>query len=177
MIPLLLAAFLIAGPASAQNGDGGGSSSLFASLNAFLNGPARRAPRVAAVGAVRGGIPTDQGEDLDQRLLDRARVLRAALLRDAPSARDARAAASVYEALAASEFVQALAVTGGVPEDIAPPKNDAADALSAWASQPRRPPLPAPVKALLTGSPAGIDDKALVAAGWGDYARGLSPSG
>ena len=172
MIPLLLAALLSAGPAAAQTGD-----SLFASISAFLNGPVKRAPRAVAVAAVRGGIPTDQGENLDLRLLDRARNLRAALLRPEPAPGDARAAASVYDALAASEFVQALAVKGGVAANAAPPKKDAAAALASWASGPRRPPLSSSVKSLLTGPADAIDDKALVAAGWGAYARGLSPSG
>ncbi len=38
-------------------------------------------------------------------------------------------------------------------------------------------PPPAEIKKLLTGPAESIDDKALVAAGWGTYARGLSPSG
>ena len=172
MIPLLVAALLSANPAAAQNGD-----SLFSSISAFLNGPVRRAPRVAAVAAVRGGIPTDQGENLDLRLLDRARNLRAGLLRPDPAPGDARAASSVYAALAASEFVQALAVTGGVANNMAVPRKDAAAALSAWASEPRRPPLIGTIKALLTGPADAIDDKSLVADGWGKYARGLSPSG
>jgi len=173
---LLVAALLSSSPAAAKPGETGSLSALFASLNSFLNGPVRRAPRVAAVAAVRGGIPTDQGEDLDLRLLDRARALRAALLRPDPGPGDQRAAASVYDALAASEFVQALAVTGG-GEDAAAPKRDAARALASWAAAPRRVAAPAEVKALLTGPAAQIDDKALVAAGWGGYVRGLSPSG
>ena len=177
MIPLFLALLLTSSPASAKPQDDGALSSLFASLNSFLNGPARRAPRIAAVAAVRGGIPTDQGEDLDLRLLDRARALRAALLRPEPSAGDARAVSSVYDALAASEFVQALAVTGGVPENMAPPRQAAADALRAWASAPRRVAAPDAIKTLLNRPSAAIDDKALVAAGWGAYVRGLSPIG
>ncbi|HXS99359.1 MAG TPA: hypothetical protein VN915_01655, partial [Elusimicrobiota bacterium] len=173
---VLLAALLSSSPAAAKPAESGPLSSLFASLNSFLNGPVRRAPRVAAVAAVRGGIPTDQGEDLDLRLLDRARALRAALLRPDPSPGDLRAAASVYDALAASEFTQALAVTDG-GRDAAVPKRDAARALAAWAAAPRRAPAPAAVKALLTGPAGAIDDKALVAAGWGAYARGLSPAG
>ena len=177
MIPLLLSALLSASPAAAQNGDNGALTSLFSSISSFLNGPVRHAPRVTAVAAVRGGIPTDQGENLDLRLLDRARNLRAALLRPDPAPGDARAAASVYDALAASEFVQALAVTGGVAANVEPPKKDAATALSAWAAGPRRPPLPGSIKTLLTGPAGAIDDKALVAAGWGAYARALSPAG
>jgi serine protease Do len=175
MIPLLLAALFASCPAAAQGGDPGALTPLFSSVSSFLNGSARSAPRVAAVMAVRGGIPTDQGEDLDQRLLDRARALRAALLLPDSTPADARAAASVYEALAASEFVQALAVTGD--DAAATEKKDAADALEAWASEPRLPSLPRNVQLLLSGPADEIDDKALVAAGWGDYVRGLSPSG
>lgn len=175
MIPLfLLSALLSTNPALAQGPDA--LSSLFKSVTSFLNGPVRRAPRVAAVMAVRGGIPTDQGEDLDLRLLDRARALRAALLRPDPAPGDARALASIYEALAASEFVQTLAVAGGVTEKIAESKNEAADALAKWATAPRARPLPGKVKALMTGPASVIDDKALVAAGWGGYVRALSPS-
>ena len=173
---LFLSALLSPGPAAAQSPDSGPLAALFASVSSFLNGPVLRSPRVAAVAAVRGGIPSDQGEDLDQRLLDRARVLRAALLRPDPSSGDARALASVYEALAASEFVQALAVQGDDSENIAVAKNKAATELSKWSSEPRARPLPAEVKALLTGPVFAIDDKALVAAGWGGYVRALSPS-
>jgi serine protease Do len=178
MIPFFLAVLLTTSPASAApRHDDGALASLFSSLNAFLNGPARVAPRVPAVAAVRGGIPTDQGENLDLRLLDRVRGLRAALLRPAPAPGDLRATASVYEALAASEFVQALAVPAMADDQAAAPKKQAAAALVAWAAQPHRVPPPAKVKALLTGPVAAIDDKALVAAGWAGYARGLSPSG
>ena len=173
---LLLAALLSISPASAKPNESGSLSSLFASLNSFLNGPVRRAPRIPAVAAVRGGIPTDQGEDLDLRLLDRARALRAALLRPEPGSDDLRAAASVYDALAASEWVQALAVSAGGPA-LAAPKKEASAALRSWASAARRVPAPAAVNALLEGPVAAIDDKALVAAGWGDYVRSLSPSG
>lgn len=174
---LLLAALLTTAPASAKNNDGGPLASLFANVSAFLNGPVKRAPRVTAVAAVRGGIPTDQGEDLDLRLLDRARSLRAALLRPDPATADLSAAAAAYEALAASEFVQALAVAGGVRENTAAPKMEAAAALKAWATESRRVSPPPAVKALLTGPASEIDDKALVAAGWAAFARGLSPSG
>ena len=177
MITLLLAALLTTSPASAKTGDASSLSSLFSSISTFLNGPVKHSPRVAAVAAVRGGIPTDQGEDLDLRLLDRARGLRAALLRPEPAPADLRAVSSVYEALAASEFVQALAVAGGVPENVAPPKKEAADELAGWATETRRVPPPAAVRSLLAGPAAAIDDKALVAAGWGAYARELSPSG
>jgi serine protease Do len=176
MRSLLLAALLSSSAAAARPAGDGALASLFASLDSFLNGPVKRAPRVAAVAAVRGGIPTDQGEDLDLRLLDRARTLRAALLRPDSGAGERRAASSVYDALAASEFVQALAVAGG-GDAAAGPKKDAAAALASWAAAPRRAAVPASIKGLLTGPAAAIDDKALVAAGWGGYVRGLSPAG
>jgi serine protease Do len=172
MIFLLLASLLTTSPAYAKPADSGALAALFSSLNTFLNGPVRRAPRVTAVAAVRGGIPTDQGEDLDLRLLDRVRALRAALLRPDPSPGDVRAAASAYDALAASEFVQALAVAGAAEA----PKKDAAAALSKWARALHSRPLTAELKKLLTGPAAAIDDKTLVAAGWGAYARALSPA-
>ena len=166
----LLVALLLAAPAFAAS-TASSNDSLFKSIRKFLNGPARKASRVAAVAAVRGGIPTDQGENLDQRLTDRARLLRAALLRPDASNADVTAAAAVYEALSASQFTQALAVEGG---DEAKP--EAAAALALWATAPRTPALPAAVKALMAGPAAKIDDKALVAAGWGGYVRGLTPA-
>jgi S1-C subfamily serine protease len=126
---------------------------------------------VTAVAAVRGGIPTDQGENLDLRLTDRARVLRAALLRPDASDMNVRTLSSIYDALAASQYVQALAVVGG--DDA---KSDAASSLSTWAVVPRLRPVPASVQALMTGPAAKIDDKALVAAGWGGYVRAMTPS-
>jgi serine protease Do len=173
---LVLLALASSAPAAAQPSDSCSLNSLFKSVTDFLNGPARRSNRAAAVAAVRGGIPSDQGENLDQRLLDRARVLRAALLRPDPSSGDERALKSVYDALAASEFVQALAVKGGVPANVAVPKNAAASELMKWARQDRSRPAPSAVKSLLTGASSAINDKALVAAGWGEYVRALSPS-
>ncbi|MBI3565873.1 MAG: trypsin-like peptidase domain-containing protein [Elusimicrobia bacterium] len=173
MNPFLLAFLLAAAPASAQKKDHGALASLFAGIDAFLNGPVKRSPRVAGVAAVRGGIPTDQGEDLDQRLLDRARVLRAALLRPDASAGAARQAAAVYDALSASQGVQTLAVAGAGADA----RREAAADLAEWARARRDPPLPSAVKALLTGPAGKIDDKALVSAGWGAYARTLAPAG
>jgi serine protease Do len=168
---LLLALLLLPRPAVAKPPEPSAADSLFANIRHFLNGPARRAHRVAAVAAVRGGIPTDQGENLDQRLLDRARALRAALLRPDAAAADAAALIPVYDALAASQYVQALAVEGGPAG-----KAEAAAALARWADAPRAPALPATVKSLMKGPFEKIDDKTLVAAGWGGYARGLSPA-
>jgi serine protease Do len=157
-------------PASAETSP---ISSLFQRVSAYLNAPAvRKSPRRPAVAAVRGGIPTEQGEDLDLRLLDRARALRAALERPDASARDEASLRPIYEALAASQYVQALSIEGAPAA-----RAEAAGALDVWAKEPRRPGLPAGVIALLTGPAARIDDKALVQAGWGRHARTLAPSG
>ena len=150
-----------------------GLSSLFKRVSSYLNAPAvRKSPRHAAVAAVRGGIPTDQGEDLDGRLLDRARALREALKRPAALPRDEAALRPIYEALAASQFVQALSIVGA-PET----RGEAAAALEAWAKAPHTPGLPAGVITLLRGPSARIDDKELVKAGWGRHARLLAPTG
>jgi len=149
------------------------AASLFKRVSAYLRGPSvRGAPRYAAVAAVRGGIPTDQGEDLDGRLLDRARELRAALNRPDPAPRDEAALRPIYDALAASQFVQALAIVGA-PEA----RGEAAKALEDWAKDRREPAAPERVIALFTGPAARIDDKELVKAGWGGFARRLAPSG
>ena len=171
MKALFLTFLLASSPVCARAADSGSVEELFKNIRKFLQGPARRAHRVTAVAAVRGGIPTDQGENLDQRLADRARALRASLLRVHPSDADARSLSSLYELLAASQYVQALAVEGG--DDAKP---EAAKALSRWAEAPRAAVLPNGVKALMTGPANKIDDKALVAAGWGGYVRAQTPA-
>jgi len=173
MTRFLLALLLLPVVASAQQPSDsvGGLSALLRRVSAYLNQPDLKSNSVAAVAAVRGGIPTDQGENLDLRLLDRARLLRAALQRPRPSAGDARALREIYEALAASQDVQALAVVGGGMS-----RRAAARDLAAWAEAPHGRPLPDGVKKLLTGPAARIDDKALVSAGWAVYVRGLSPT-
>jgi serine protease Do len=173
MTTFLAVLVLSSGLASAQPAaeSGGGSlAALLHRVSVYLNRPEVREKTVAAVAAVRGGIPTDQGENLDLRLKDRAGLLRAALLRPRPSDADARALRPIYEALAASADVQALAVVGGGMS-----RRTAARDLAAWAAASRA--LPVGVKRLLTGPAERIDDKALVAAGWGGYVRGLSPVG
>ncbi len=163
---------LLAFPLSAA-ADGGSVSSLLKRVSAYLNAPSvRKSPRHAAVAAIRGGIPTDQGEDLDLRLLDRARALRAALKRPNASARDEAALRPIYAALAASQYVQALSIV-----DAPEVRGEAAAALEAWAKEPRTPALSADVRALLSGPAARIDDRELVKAGWGRHARLLAPSG
>ncbi len=167
-LPLLFALF--AAPAAAETSS---ISALFKRISSYMNTPAvKQSPRRAAVAAVRGGIPTDQGEDLDLRLLDRARVLREALKRPDASSRDENALRPIYEALAASQYVQALSIVGA-PDA----RGEASRALEGWAKEPRSPALPPGVVALLTGPAARIDDKELVKAGWGRHARLLAPAG
>ena len=174
MLPLLLALVITAAPASAAPArkDRGSVASLLERVAGYMRGPAKKARRATAVAAVRGGIPTDQGEDLDQRLLDRAHLLRQGLLSPDASAGEEASLRSIYSALASSQFTQALSIVGG-----AQAKPEAAAALGSWASQTQRPPLPGKVQALFTGPASRIDDKALVAAGWGAYARSLAPAG
>lgn len=175
MLPILLAFLVASAPAAAASRrpqEQGAVTSLFNRVAAYLKGPAHEAHRVAGVAAVRGGIPTDQGEDLDLRLLDRAHLLRQGLLGPTPSASDESSLRGIYSALAASQFTQALSIVGG-----AKAKPEAAAALASWADQPRKQPLPAEVKAIFTGPASRIDDKALVKAGWGAYARALAPKG
>lgn len=173
MRQLLVVAVLtvaVAAPASAKPSS---MSSLFKRVSLYLNGPTvKKSPRRAAVAAVRGGIPTDQGEDLDLRLLDRARILREALMRPDASLRDENDLRPIYESLAASQYVQALSIVGA-PDT----RGEAASALEAWAKEPHKPSLPEGVISLLTGPATRIDDKELVKAGWGRYVRGLTPTG
>ncbi|MCM2304209.1 MAG: serine protease [Elusimicrobia bacterium] len=167
---LLLVAVLTSAALPAAGAESSSFSSLLRRVSSYLNAPnVRKAPRLAAVAAVRGGIPTDQGEDLDLLLLDRALALRDALKRPDASAADEAALRPVYEALAASQHVQALSIVGA-PEA----RGEAASALEAWAKAPRKPAPPPAVAALLAGPAARIDDKELVKAGWGGYVRRLA---
>ncbi len=147
-------AALLAFPLSAA-AESGSVSSLLKRVSAYLNAPTvRKAPRHAAVAAIRSGIPTDQGENLDELLLDRARALRGALERPDALPQHEAALRPIYEALAASQYVQALSIVGA-PEA----RGEAARALEAWAKQPRTPALPPDVAALLSGPAARIDDR------------------
>jgi serine protease Do len=169
---LLLVAVLTAASLPSAAAEPSSISSLFKRVSSYLNAPSvRKSPRRAAVAAVRGGIPTEQGEDLDLLLLDRARALRGALQRPDASAADEAALRPVYEALSASQFVQALSVVGA-PEA----RSEASAALEAWAKEPRKPAPPPEVLALLAGPAARIDDQELVKAGWGRHARALARS-
>ncbi|MEK7381719.1 MAG: serine protease, partial [Elusimicrobiota bacterium] len=171
MLPLLLALLMAPSPISAAaRRDSGTVTSLLNRVAGYLTGPAKKARRVAGVAAVRSGIPTDQGEDLDQRLLDRAHLLRQTLRRSDASAAEEKTLRGIYSALAASQFTQALSIVGGTQA-----KPDASAALESWAGEPHQTPISSAVKTLLTGPASRINDKALVAAGWGAYARSLTP--
>jgi serine protease Do len=170
MSALLLAALVSLPSAAAESKS---AASFFKRVSAYLNkAVVRQAPRTAAVAAVRGGIPTDQGEDLDQVLLDRERVLRQSMLNGGPYKPQGPQLIRVYGALAASQFTQTLAITAG-----GEPRAEAAAALAAWAKDAE---LSAPLRALLTGPASRIDDRELVRAGWGAHVRALAavkPSG
>lgn len=166
LVSALLAAHAFAAPKRTS-----APLSLFDRISSYLNGPARRAPLVSGVAAVRGGIPTDQGENLDLRLLDRAAALREALLRPDASVADENSLRTILRALAVSEFVQALSVVDG-----ASAKAEAATALAALLQEEATPPLTDKIKVLLSGPSSRIDDKSLVAAGWGGYVRDLTPA-
>src|SRR5438105_1786922 len=108
--PLLaLLAVLCASAASAAPRKNRSVAALWDRVSAWLNAePVIQAQHVAAVAAVRGGIPTDQGEDLDQRLLDRAGALRRRLLWPRDTDAEQKALRPIYDALALSQFVQSL---------------------------------------------------------------------
>src|SRR5438270_6554781 len=83
---------------------------LSALVSSFLTGQdVRRSHRVVAVAAVRDGraiAPTDQGEDLDQVLLDAVGAQRAAL-----ASGSAASLRRLYSALAVSYWAQAYAAS------------------------------------------------------------------
>src|SRR5688572_16785925 len=162
LIPLLLAS----APAAAQSrrrplGD------LFKRVSAWLNAdPEIKAQRVAAVAAVRGGIPTEMGEDLDQRLLDRAALLRQRILQPRASSAEEAALRPIYDALALSQYVQAAELKDGGEA-----AGEAARAAARWAS--RQDGLE-PKLASALSRPGGLDAEGLVKAGWGGYCRKLT---
>lgn len=141
-------------------------SSLLKRIADYINSePVQKARVSAAVAAVRGGIPTDQGENLDERLLDRAGELRARLLA-APAQAHEHALRSIYRALAVSQMVQSTELTPkpAVAQEISSSLKDVsknfADSL----------------RALLAGPVEALNDKTLVAAGWAKHVRDLTPS-
>ncbi len=144
-------------------------SRLLRRVSAYLNSQPVRKARVTAVAAVRGGIPTDQGEDLDQRLTDRAGRLRERLL-SSPSPAAQADLRRIYQALSVSQLVQSLQMPLALTL-----RAEANQALKSWAKLPHAPPLPDPPKLFLSAPPENPSDKALVAAGWAGYCRGLTP--
>jgi serine protease Do len=139
-------------------------SNLFKRVAAFINAPpVRQAARTAAVAAVRGGIPSEQGENLDDRLLDRAGQLRRRILAGS-AANEEAALREIYRALSISQTVQAITLS-------AEPSKEFGAALG----NALPPALPKTLRTLLKGPISAINDRALVKAGWGDYCRKLTP--
>ncbi|MFA6317837.1 MAG: hypothetical protein WC943_10495, partial [Elusimicrobiota bacterium] len=146
-----------------------GLSGLLARISAYMNSQPVLKARTTAVAAVRGGIPTDQGEDLDQRLLDRASYLRERVLATGDS-RDESALRRVYQALSVSQLVQALELPlePGM-------RAETRTALKAWSGLRHTPSLPRSLKAFLADIPDKPEDKAFVTAGWPAYCRSITP--
>ena len=139
-------------------------SRLMSRVSRYLNSQPVRHSRVTAVAAVRGGIPTDQGEDLDQRLLDRAYLLRQRLLSAKGSGADRASLRDIYRALAVSQWVQSIE------------KKDDADiraSLKEWANARLK---PGALASLFSGASVPLNDKILVADGWPKYCRELTPN-
>ncbi|MBI3551047.1 MAG: trypsin-like peptidase domain-containing protein [Elusimicrobia bacterium] len=146
-------------------------SSLMHRVSAYLNSePVREAQVEAAVAAVRGGIPTDQGEDLDQRLLDRIHLLRQRLLSSSPSADDDTSLRKAYDALAASQWVQA---SEGSPGSEA--GSEALKSVRQWERHAEG--LPDRLRSYLQrAAVADFSGKNLAIRGWGEYCRGITPA-
>ena len=86
-------------------------------ISRFLQGNKGQHRKMPAGGAaVRVGNMLDKGEDLDQRLLDRANLLRGRLLGAAPSEADEASLKGIYDALSASKLVQALEMPLGAED-------------------------------------------------------------
>ncbi|MBI5210574.1 MAG: trypsin-like peptidase domain-containing protein [Elusimicrobia bacterium] len=169
---VVAAVLLLAGPAlAARKKPAAGFAGLLGRIADFINSePVRTAPRVTAVAAVRGGIPTDQGEDLDQRLLDRVLYLKGRLLAAVPDGADEAALRKVYQALAVSQLVQSLELP--LDPDL---RAEARSAMDAWSRLKQAPALPAGLKTYLQSLPDKPDDKAFVRAGWAKYCRQITP--
>jgi serine protease Do len=160
---LLLFASLLAASAPAHAGDFKG---LFKRVSAWLNAdPEIKAQRVAAVAAVRGGIPTDMGEDLDQRLLDRADLLRRRLLSPRASKAEEDQLRPIYDALALSQYVQAAELGAGEPSE------ESVSAVYRWKARQRG--LEPSLSEALDNAD-NLDAAGLVKAGWGRHCRKLT---
>ncbi|MBI5624931.1 MAG: trypsin-like peptidase domain-containing protein [Elusimicrobia bacterium] len=146
-----------------------GLALLFSRISAYMTSDPVVSAKVTAVAAVRGGIPTDQGEDLDQRLMDRASYLRERLLAK-PDARDEASLRRVYQALSVSQLVQSLELP--LEPEMA---DEARAALKGWAGLRHAPTLPRTLKSYLSSPPEKPEGKELVSAGWASYARTITP--
>ncbi|MBI5882946.1 MAG: trypsin-like peptidase domain-containing protein [Elusimicrobia bacterium] len=146
-----------------------GLSGLLARISAYMNSDPVLKARVTAVAAVRGGIPTDQGEDLDGRLMDRASYLRDRVLGSGDS-RDEASLRRIYQALSVTQLIQSMELPLE-PEMRA----EARAALQAWSGLKHSPALPSALKVYLAAVPEKPDDKEFVAAGWAAYCRTLTP--
>ncbi len=172
---LLLAAASLAQAAKQQSA--GEAASLLDRIAAYLNSATlQSSPSAAAVAAVRAGNPTSKGENLDQRLLNQAALLRSLILGPAPTKADRRALRTVYSALGVSQWVQAA--------EAAPASEAGKEALTRiqqWAVA-GHPSLTKQTRDYLSGAgrrPAGrqgVTVKGLVAAGWGSYCRAITPA-
>lgn len=167
-MPLLAAAVLCALASLAGAEEKFNFSKLLSRVSTYLNGePVRRARAAAAVAAVRGSVPSDQGENLDLRFQDRITALRQRQLSASPSSADEKTLRASYAGLALSHYVQAFEET---QDDTV--RREAADLLKGWL---RERPLPAKLGDALRGPKPGFGANDLVAAGWADYVRGLTP--
>jgi len=143
-------------------------SRLLQRISDYLNAePVRKAPISAAVAAVRGGIPTYKGENLDDRLLDRVPILRQKLLAG-PSLEEEKVLRAIYPALAISYWVQAAQLNKRpeLAKEIAASLKEVVSVSAA---------MPAGLKAYITGPVGFLNDKDLVEAGWGPYCFELTP--
>ncbi len=155
----------------------GEAASLLDRIAAYLNSATiQGSPNAAAVAAVRAGNPTDKGVDLDQRLLNQAALLRSLLLGPAPAKADRRALRTVDSALGVSQWVQSAEAA---PASAA--GKEALTRLQQWAAA-GHPALTKQTRDYLSGAGRlpggnqGLTVKGLVAAGWGDYCRTITPA-
>lgn len=143
---------------------------LMGRISRYLNSQPVRRSRYTAVAAVRGGIPTDMGEDLDLRLTDRALLLRTRQLRAKAEPSELAVLREIYSALALSQWVQALEL--GPAEEI---RREASKSVTLWAGSTHIPPIPAKLSSWLKEPEEGYTGAGLVANDWGAYCRTIAP--
>lgn len=144
---------------------------LMGRISRYLNSQPVRRSRYTAVAAVRGGIPTEMGEDLDLRLTDRALLLRTRQLRAKAEPSELAVLREIYSALALSQWVQALEL--GPAEDI---RREASKSVTLWAGSTHIPPLPAKLSSWLKEPEEEYTGAGLVANDWGAYCRTIAPA-